>query len=493
MMKATDRILGPARGSKEQALLFSGINNPATGTYIPREMAVQEYIFEVYRLAPLVGIDPAIVVAQGAEETDNWRSAPWRNWLNPAGLGITYKGQDPGYRWKDGADAARAQIVHLYTYAMAGNGATAEQQKRFAEHIEPYLNLDPRWTNVIDAGWGGTVRTVADLSGKWATDPKYAEKIAAKGNAIFGDSLPDQEGTDVTEYRTVVPGLPGGPLVTDYPIHLNLIPKSSTRQRPGIAARTPRRSVQHGTDNPNNPDAMAEAQYFVNGAEGRQASVHYCTDDTKAVVVVPLDEVTWQAADGAGPGNMNGFSCEMMEATAIWWDPARRTRLIEIAADLMGRTAARLGAWKPERHWDFNAGSANRHHCPNLLMNTGLWDSAYVPLWNAARTNELTRMGGGTTTTTTTAPPVVYPATPIPAPDAISAQGHPLTVNDPDRFECIQGGHLKTAPSMDAPNIDKPAYKAGRRYTFAYRTPVNGEDWLVSKTGSWAPAKNFEQ
>lgn len=202
----------------------------------------------------------------------------------------------------------------------------------------------------------------------------------------------------MTQFSTTIPGLPGGALETTYPVRFNLIPAGHTRQRPGIAAKTPRRSVQHGTGNDSNDDAMAEAQYFVNGAEGRQASVHYCTDDRQAVVVVPLNEVTWQAADGAGPGNMNGFSCEMMEATEIWTNPARRDRLIAITADLMGRTAARLGATVPEQHWTFNAGSADRHDCPNKLRHTTIngraaWD-VYAQQWQAARVDELKRMEG---------------------------------------------------------------------------------------------------
>lgn len=297
------------------------------------------------------------------------------------------------------------------------------------------------------------------------------------------------------EYALIVPGLPGGPLLTDYPITVNLIPSSNTFQRPGTPARTPRRSVQHGTGNPNNPDARAEAQYFVNGAEGRQASIHYCSDDVRAVVVVPLNEVTWQAADGSGPGNMNGFSCEMMEADAIWNNVQRRADCIAVAADLMGRTAARLGCHTgPEQHWTFNAGDPNRHDCPNKLRHVTMpdgrlaWDH-YAEQWNEARIDELRRMGG-TATTTTTAPPVSYPPKRVPAPDAMSAQGHPLTTNDPKRYQSTQGGHFKTGPSLHAP--DASVYRAGRWYTFDYSSTVDGVIWLVSKAGSWAPLKNFE-
>lgn len=213
-------------------------------------------------------------------------------------------------------------------------------------------------------------------------------------------------------YTTLIPGLPGGPLVTEYPIFINLVPARNTRQRPGIPARTPRRSVQHGSGNPNST-AKGEIAYIVNGADGRQASYHYSTDWNEAWVGVPLNEVTWQAADGAGPGNMNGFSNEMAENKAAWADTIKRDRMIFIAADLMGRTAARLGAVKPEQHWDFNYMAADRHDCPNFLRHTpGAWDR-YVAQWHASRTDELARMNGGSSPEPQPAPEPAY-ATPVP-------------------------------------------------------------------------------
>ena len=293
----------------------------------------------------------------------------------------------------------------------------------------------------------------------------------------------------MADFSTEVPGLPGGPLRTTYPITVNLIPSSNTRQRSGLTAHTPRRSVQHGTGNPNNPNAAAEAQWFVNGADGGTASIHYCTDDTKAVCCLPFNEVSWQAADGAGPGNMNGFSCEMMEANSIWQDFGRRDKLIAITADLMGRTAARLGVAVPERHWDFNEGTADRHHCPDKLMNTGLWESSYVPKWQAARADELKRMAGDNPPATDTD----YPAHRVAAPDVMTAQGFALAFTKPSPVQMHAGGYLKTYPNRNAPNGTPSPYKAGRTYTLQFETVLpDGERWLVSASGSWAVARNFQ-
>src|SRR5439155_705844 len=71
---------------------------------------VAEYVDEVYRLAPLVGMDPAIVVAQSAHETGAWTSPWWTERHNPAGIGITGDPveNDQSHTWANGTDAARS-------------------------------------------------------------------------------------------------------------------------------------------------------------------------------------------------------------------------------------------------------------------------------------------------------------------------------------------------------------------------------------------------
>lgn len=305
---------------------------------------------------------------------------------------------------------------------------------------------------------------------------------------------PSPGGNDVPTYTTTVPGLPGGPLTTTYPIRFNMTAIDGY-QRTGQKARTPRRSIQHGTDNPNNQSAWQEAQYFVNGAEGRQASVHSFADDNEVVIGMPLDEVAWQAADGSGPGNMNGFACEMMEATAIWNNTARRNKLVAIAADWMGRVSARFGVTKPERHWDFNAGSADRHHCPNLLMNTGLWDSMYVPMWQAARADELARMTGDTPTTTTTAPPPPpskYVAPDVP--DFVAGDvklGYPRNhaFKNTTAYACLREWTVKKATprrltsTRTSKEVGEPL-KAGAKFPGWYIFKSGTSWWILTQSGT---------
>jgi hypothetical protein len=171
-MTAQDRLLAPPRGSAAQALgvaLRAGAQRPE---------ALWAYVTEVYRLAPLAGIDPAIVVAQSALETGWWQSPAWTEHLNPAGIGVT--GPDVASpSWESGVDAARAQLVHLFLYA-AGP----------VPHDHPladYLTLDPRYEAALSAGRAGSAPRLADLAGRWATDPVYAASIARTGTRLFAE------------------------------------------------------------------------------------------------------------------------------------------------------------------------------------------------------------------------------------------------------------------------------------------------------------------
>ena len=170
LVHADDPLLAPPRGTAAAAVAAAEDRDAS------RLNEVRAYVAEVYRLAPLVGLDPAIVVAQSAHETAFWRSPAWRDHLNPAGIGIT--GPDvPSPTWASGTDAARAQIVHLHLYATG---------EILPDHLlAPFVPLDPRYDAALTAGRAGTARTIADLAGAWATDPDYAEGVARAGNALF--------------------------------------------------------------------------------------------------------------------------------------------------------------------------------------------------------------------------------------------------------------------------------------------------------------------
>lgn len=191
-------------------------------------------------------------------------------------------------------------------------------------------------------------------------------------------------------YSTMIPGLPGGPLQTSFPVKLMIAPAWRTNVRPGIKARTPRRIVQHETANPKS-FAINDATYLYNGSGGRQASWHITVDDKEAYVGIPLDEVTWQASDGSGPGNYNGASCELCVPLAIVNDANRRRESQRKAAEIMGKIGARVNATPPARqHHDF---AYDRKNCPAHMRNRGEWNR-YVDNWHRYYNEEKAAMGG---------------------------------------------------------------------------------------------------
>jgi uncharacterized protein YraI len=167
----SNSIVGPVRGSADQAI---GYARRAGAVRLPE---VEAYIREIYRLAPQVGLDPALLVSQSALETGNWKSKWWRQRLNPAGLGITgnTKAHIDSQRFSTGVRAARAQIAHMH----------AEVYGSAQPLPAVLLGADVSYQNVFDAGWAGSIRTLADLSGTWAADPAYHKKIVRVAREIF--------------------------------------------------------------------------------------------------------------------------------------------------------------------------------------------------------------------------------------------------------------------------------------------------------------------
>ena len=141
--------------------------------------------------------------------------------------------------------------------------------------------------------------------------------------------------------------------------------------RPGLTRNLPGEWVQHETANTNpGADALMHANWLNNGADGSQLSFHFCVDDGAVYQMIPVDEVTWQAADGGGPGNMAGVSCELCVNQGI--DTARARHNAESLAGQIGRKLG-FGRAQINRHWDFNSADPNRHHCPDQMMGSGYW------------------------------------------------------------------------------------------------------------------------
>ncbi len=174
-MKVTDPIRSPQRGASETAIAF------ARDAGSLRLNDVIAYVNEIYRLAPTLEFDPAILIAQSALETNYWGQGWWNDRLNPAGLGITGDSvQDQqSQNFPNGTASARAQLAHMHAYVY---GTTRSLPSDL-------VGADNRYNTVLSSGNAGKVVTINDLTSKWAVDTQYAPKIVTRGNEIFGQVI----------------------------------------------------------------------------------------------------------------------------------------------------------------------------------------------------------------------------------------------------------------------------------------------------------------
>ncbi len=156
VISKTDPTKAPPRGTAETVLHYAQSRDSTRFT------ETRAYIYEVYRLAPLVGIDPAFVISQSALETADWTSFYWTNHLNPAGIGITQTGV-PSYTWSSGTAAARFHLARLYVY-VAGPIDVGNP-------LYPYRLDGPDYSHLFALGYDGQAQIIDDLTGKLGRRP----------------------------------------------------------------------------------------------------------------------------------------------------------------------------------------------------------------------------------------------------------------------------------------------------------------------------------
>jgi hypothetical protein len=335
---------------------------------VARPDDVRAYTRELWRLAPQVGLDPCVLYSQAVHETAGFASRAWEGRLNPAGIGIT-DGADLGYCWQNGTDAARAHIVHMDVYV---NGVPRSPIS--GDVLAPYYHLDPRRDAAIAAGWAGTVRTIRDLTGKWATDPDYHNKIVRWPATLFGELL---GGTTM-------------PITIGVPVVRNLL-SATAPNRPGtkLAQSGNLYIVVHETGN-TNPSADAPSQIaYLQTAEARQRQVsyHLAVDDVQIVQGLPLDEIGWHAGDGCdNPQTDIGCyrSVAIEKCVNAENDPVRKERTRRNLAECIARivrgdpafdwgSGSSRGRFSVDRILQHRQVSDERKWCPAHILNDGFW------------------------------------------------------------------------------------------------------------------------
>jgi hypothetical protein len=103
--------------------------------------------------------------------------------------------------YANGKEAARAHVVHMIAYAY-----TPPIAGHVADIVRAYGGLDPRYAAVAAAGWGGIAKTIADLSGRWASISDYDERICARSLAMWPNTpdVPAEEDKPVTKPTILV-------------------------------------------------------------------------------------------------------------------------------------------------------------------------------------------------------------------------------------------------------------------------------------------------
>lgn len=169
-----------------RAIHYITHKNAGAGPYTATDMGLFVGMYFFY--CKDVGVDPVIAVAQMSLETNaltSWWCSPPRN--NPAGIGVTGRVEkikpahgswqmDTEGRFAEGVafpswlDAVEAHVGRLLAYSSV----------IYRDEIERAL----RWRPLPGKYLGSAIR-LADLSGKWAVDGRYAEKIADVAKRIL--------------------------------------------------------------------------------------------------------------------------------------------------------------------------------------------------------------------------------------------------------------------------------------------------------------------
>lgn len=340
--------------------------------------------------------------------------------------------------------------------------------------------------------------TIAECAAEWKariTDPAYAYAKTQTIEDVVAIYAPSYDSNDEQQYvATVERTMDALPILATgaspmalysvaglsqkielpVPLIVDLIDEGQTNQRPGISRQTPGYWVQHETANYSaGADAKMHNTWLHNGASGAVLSFHFVVDDHQIYQMIPVNEVTWQAADGSGPGNMSGVSCELCVNAGIDTAKARHN-----AEALAGGVCKALGldASRVKRHWDFNAGSVDRHHCPDEMMNDGYWPTFVnnVGVIIAGK-------GGGNTTLY--APPITYPWL---------AGNVPVAVQTINKTKVYPIGNLYTVqrdtPRKQATGANKkevgPPLKSGETFSARYAYRSGDATWLLTDFGT---------
>lgn len=489
-MTPDDPIRGPARGSAGRAMHAAA---PFLGTDYANRREVAAYLDESYRLAPRLTIDPAIVVSQSALETANWTSAAWVERRNPAGIGIVGQANEPGldlgHSWPNGADAARGHLAHLVAYVFGDDWDTV-----WPAELPPPGAYDPRWQTVFAAGWDGTVRTIRDLTGKWATDPAYHDKIARRGNALLGFT----EETPMPEAPTFgrVPHPPYDRLIATKRGPGNGFSAVSSREIVGTCVH---RTWGYGTGE------WYQAFFSIGGERHDDALVDYYVDRRGRIAMLNDPRGTrapWANGDangleGDGPAYVAKLGVSAINARLVSIETEGKTE--PLTPECLASLAALIAYWHDQarvpwdrfpynpttdcvtqmQHWEFSSAHKKGSGCPFAGVQ------AQTDEYQAA-TKEIMRRYQ------TEAPPEFVALDP---PGLVAWDGTDRTLGAAKLWACRRRfAAAKATPVYRYADRGSGQVRAplavGEAFDAEYWLESGGEAWALTSTGARVPLKD---
>lgn len=164
-------IIGESEVALEQAKIWAK-NRNATGEFIS---AADIY----WKYGELTGIRPDILYAQAAKETGCGKyggivNSEQNNFAGIKKYGATGDTTDDFETFETPDDGVRGHFNHICAYV----------------GLEPIGTPHGRYNSVVTTSWAGTIKTVEELTGKWATNPQY-------GISIINDYLLPMKSTKV--------------------------------------------------------------------------------------------------------------------------------------------------------------------------------------------------------------------------------------------------------------------------------------------------------
>lgn len=140
------------------------------------------------------------------------------------------------------------------------------------------------------------------------------------------------------------------------------IPKDTPNNRRPAIKMEPEYITIHNTGNPKST-AANERDWLSNKNNKRTASYHFVVDENDVIECLPLDEVSWNAGDAYGNGNMKSISIEICESGNF-------DKAMDNAENLVVKLMKerKWGTDKVKRHFDWSG-----KICPRKLYNDGTW------------------------------------------------------------------------------------------------------------------------